>query len=77
MLKKIIVAAAMGTMLLIAGCGKEKTAVPKEINITYVKAPLNIPSILEKNREKICYLTRKAKEVENTYSQTSFHLFTF
>mgnify|MGYP001355092211 CR=1 FL=1 len=30
-----------------------------------------------KNREKICYLTRKAKEVENTYSQTSFHLFTF
>ena len=27
MLKKIIVAAAMGTMLLIAGCGKEKTAV--------------------------------------------------
>lgn len=51
MLKKIIAAAAVGTMLLIAGCGKEKTTVPKEINITYVKAPLNIPSILEKNKD--------------------------
>lgn len=48
MLKKIVAAAAMGVMLLVAGCGKEKTTVPKEINITYVKAPLNIPSILEK-----------------------------
>mgnify|MGYP001419061182 CR=1 FL=1 len=51
MLKKIVAAAAMGVMLLVAGCGKEKTTVPKEINITYVKAPLNIPSILEKNRD--------------------------
>ena len=51
MLKKIVAAAAMGVMLLVAGCAKEKTTVPKEIHITYVKAPLNIPSILEKNRD--------------------------
>ena len=30
-----------------------------------------------KNREEICDLTIKEKEGENTYSQTSFHLFTF
>ena len=67
MLKKIIVAAAMGTMLLIAGCGKEKTAVPKEINITYVKAPLNIPSILEKNRDMF------GKEFSKDGIEVKFH----
>lgn len=42
---------------LLVGCGssEKKDSVkkdnPKEINITYVKAPLNIPSILEKNKE--------------------------
>lgn len=48
MLKKILVGLGIVGMLFIAGCGKEK---PKEINITYVKAPLNIPSILEKNMD--------------------------
>ena len=40
--------------LLGSGCQKEKAASPespKELRITYVKAPLNIPSILEKNSQ--------------------------
>ena len=62
--KKIGVAlVAMLFAMLIAGCGgstppasQDKTPVkipdkPKEINITYVKAPLNIPSILEKQQK--------------------------
>ena len=51
MFKKVIMAIIIGAVFLISGCGKEKTTTPKEINITYVKSPLNIPSILEKNRD--------------------------
>jgi sulfonate transport system substrate-binding protein len=46
------VAALLLGLLLISGCAhKEQPQVqekPKSINITYVKAPLNVPSILEK-----------------------------
>lgn len=39
-----------------AGCGNSESGSakkenPKEINITYVKAPLNVPSIIEKNQK--------------------------
>ncbi|SHH95625.1 NrtA/SsuA/CpmA family ABC transporter substrate-binding protein [Clostridium grantii] len=39
------------------GCSKnqvstsDETKLPKEINISYVKAPLNVPSIVEKNKQ--------------------------
>jgi len=51
---------AMGGILLtLAGCGGTNPAAapvkgadkPKTVNITYVKAPLNIPSILEKQQQ--------------------------
>jgi sulfonate transport system substrate-binding protein len=52
--KLLVVALLMG-MLLLGGCaGEQKAAAPaapekpKIINITYVKAPLNVPSIVEK-----------------------------
>ncbi len=41
-------------LVIVNGCAKEAplapkaTPLPKEINITYVKAPLNVPSIVEK-----------------------------
>ena len=44
---KILLAVSAVLLFLMGGCGKEKTL--KEINITYVKSPLNVPSILEKN----------------------------
>lgn len=51
----LILTVAMG-LFLFAGCGnnsdkndKKEAKNPKEINVTYVKAPLNVPSILEKN----------------------------
>lgn len=38
------------TLGVFAGCSKEKVEeFPKELNMTYVKAPLNIPSILGRN----------------------------
>lgn len=48
MIKKILISLGVVGMLLISGCGKEKVS---EINVTYVKSPLNIPSILEKNMD--------------------------
>lgn len=47
MLKKILLLLSISTILLFTACGKEKKV--EEINLTYVKSPLNIPSILEKN----------------------------
>lgn len=44
---KILLTVSAVLLFLIGGCEKEKTL--KEINITYVKSPLNVPSILEKN----------------------------
>ena len=47
MLKKIMVLVSMSLLLLVGACGKDKKV--ENINLTYVKSPLNIPSILEKN----------------------------
>jgi sulfonate transport system substrate-binding protein len=47
MLKKILLLLSISALLLFTACGKEKKV--EEINLTYVKSPLNIPSILEKN----------------------------
>ncbi|WP_101473427.1 NrtA/SsuA/CpmA family ABC transporter substrate-binding protein [Fusobacterium sp.] len=46
MIKKVLLG-MMFCILFIVGCGKKEKV--ENINITYVKAPLNIPSILEKN----------------------------
>ncbi|MBP2637077.1 MAG: transporter, substrate-binding protein, aliphatic sulfonates family [Firmicutes bacterium] len=44
----------LGIMVLVSGCASEPKATapekPKTINITYVKAPLNVPSIVEKKQ---------------------------
>ncbi len=45
--KKIFLTIGAAVLLLMGGCGKEKKL--DELNITYVKSPLNVPSILEKN----------------------------
>ena len=47
MLKKLVVLLSISVMFLLTACGKEKKV--ENINLTYVKSPLNIPSILEKN----------------------------
>lgn len=64
MLKKVLVGLGIAGMLFIGGCGKET---PKEINITYVKSPLNIPSILEKNMDMF------GKEFEKDNIEVKFH----
>lgn len=46
MLKKIISFMSIVVLMIFTACGKEKKV--EDINITYVKSPLNIPSILEK-----------------------------
>ncbi|MCQ2358937.1 MAG: NrtA/SsuA/CpmA family ABC transporter substrate-binding protein [Phascolarctobacterium sp.] len=45
-------------MILATGCGGEKKAAPaapqiKELKVTYVKSPLNIPSIVDKNNQTL------------------------
>lgn len=42
-------------LMLIAGCGGQKTEVApvKELKVTYVKSPLNIPSIVDKNNQTL------------------------
>lgn len=51
---KLLIAALMGILVAVSGCASEpKPAAPekpKTINITYVKAPLNVPSIVEKKQ---------------------------
>ncbi len=37
---------------------QKEASLPKEINLTYVKSPLNVPSILEK---RMIYLERNLK----------------
>lgn len=57
MLKKLIVllTASVLSLSMVTGCASsnksEEVKLPEEINITYVKSPLNVPSILEKNDE--------------------------
>lgn len=67
LMKKLLL---IGTVLiftfLMSGCGaKEKPL--KELNITYVKSPLNVPSILEKN------LNIFGKEFEKDGIEVKFH----
>lgn len=51
--KKLISVALLATMVIsVVGCGKTETTKKSdlsEINVTYVKAPLNVPSIIQKN----------------------------
>ena len=63
--KKIFLTMATAILFLIGGCGKEKPL--KEINVTYVKSPLNVPSILEKN------LNLFDKEFEKDGITVKFH----
>ena len=57
--KKIFLTIGAAVLLLMGGCGKEKKL--DELNITYVKSPLNVPSILEKI---LIFLTRNLKKTE-------------
>lgn len=63
--KKIFLTMVTAILFLIGGCGKEKSL--KEINVTYVKSPLNVPSILEKN------LNLFDKEFEKDGITVKFH----
>lgn len=63
--KKIFLTMATAILFLIGGCGKEKPL--KEINVTYVKSPLNVPTILEKN------LNLFDKEFEKDGITVKFH----
>lgn len=47
MFKKLGILSSLIVLFLFSACGKEKKV--EDINLTYVKSPLNIPSILEKN----------------------------
>ena len=56
-MKKALSLLLISTLLLALGCGTAKTPAPKSapkptaLRITYVKAPLNIPSIIEKKQQ--------------------------
>lgn len=63
MVKKLIVLISM--VFLLISCGEKKKI--EEINLTYVKAPLNVPSILEKN------LKMFDKEFEKDGIKVKFH----
>lgn len=56
-------------LLVMVGCGPEQSKQePKDLHLTYVKSPLNIPSIVEKQNgimEKIF----KEKNIGVTYSE--------
>lgn len=64
MIKKVLLGMIF-CILFIVGCGKKEKV--ENINITYVKAPLNIPSILEKN------LNMFDKEFEKDNIKINFH----
>ncbi len=49
-IKKIFLGTVIILAAFVSGCGKEKEDL-KELNITYVKSPLNVPSILEENQK--------------------------
>jgi sulfonate transport system substrate-binding protein len=62
MKKKLMAWLAVGALTLgtlVAGCGSDKTAqkaaAPKmdKVSITYVQAPLNVPSIVEKSQPEL------------------------
>ena len=58
-IKKITACCCMAAVMLAAsGCSDSKSYVsnsnePKELKITYVKSPLNIPSIIDKNLQTV------------------------
>ena len=63
MFKKLVI--LIGMVFLLISCGEKKKI--EEINLTYVKAPLNVPSILEKN------LKMFDKEFEKDGIKVKFH----
>ena len=63
MFKKLVILISM--VFLLISCGEKKKI--EEINLTYVKAPLNVPSILEKN------LKMFDKEFEKDGIKVKFH----
>ncbi|MBM6822077.1 NrtA/SsuA/CpmA family ABC transporter substrate-binding protein [Fusobacterium mortiferum] len=63
MFKKLII--LIGMVFLLISCREKKKI--EEINLTYVKAPLNVPSILEKN------LKMFDKEFEKDGIKVKFH----
>lgn len=63
MFKKLVI--LIGMVFLLVSCGEKKKG--EEINLTYVKAPLNVPSILEKN------LKIFDKEFEKDGIKVKFH----
>lgn len=66
--KKFLLTIGAAALLFMGGCGKEKKL--DELNITYVKSPLNVPSILEKN------LNIFDKEFEKDGITVKFHSLT-
>lgn len=64
-IKKILLTLTVVSMIFAGGCGKKETL--KELNVTYVKSPLNVPSILEKNQNLF------GKEFEKDGITVKFH----
>lgn len=64
--KKLLLTAAAVSAILFTGCGKKEKSLT-ELNVTYVKSPLNVPSILEKN------LNIFGKEFEKDGIEVKFH----
>lgn len=64
-IKKILLTLTAVSMIFAGGCGKKETL--KELNVTYVKSPLNVPSILEKNQNLF------GKEFEKDGITVKFH----
>lgn len=71
-IKKITACCCMAAVMLAAsGCSDSKSYVsnsnePKELKITYVKSPLNIPSIIDKNLQTV------SKEFAKTDTKISY-----
>ena len=65
-IKKITACCCMAAVMLAAsGCSDSKSYVsnsnePKELKITYVKSPLNIPSIIDKNLQTVTHDVEEA-----------------
>ena len=56
-------------LLVMVGCGSEQSKQePKDLHLTYVKSPLNIPSIIEK-QNGIMEKAFKEKNIGVTYSE--------
>ena len=54
MRKRVLSLVVAGSLVVgaLAGCGKtEQAKLPEELTVTYVTAPLNVPSIIEKEKD--------------------------